>query len=137
MLENSPVEVDEPVKSTETNAGLGKIIGFESPLKSHKSVVLLKGTTDFDFENIQNALLNPADYKNPIEGTNALIYDDKISTFDHGDYYDVGSLNFIEFIYWTLVKFPILFILFGILSIIALTMILFSTLKAKAPDRIS
>jgi hypothetical protein len=137
MFENSPVEVDEPVKSTETNAGLGKIIGFESPLKSHKSVVLLKGATDFDFENIQNALLNPADYKNPIQGTNALIYDDKISTFDHGDYYDVGSLNFIEFIYWTLVKFPILFILFGILSIIALTMILFSTLKAKAPDRIS
>jgi hypothetical protein len=137
MLENSPVEVDEPVKSTETNAGLGKIIGFESPLKSHKSVVLLKGTTDFDFENIQNALLNPADYKNPIQGTNALVYDDKISTFDHGDYYDVGSLNFIEFIYWTLVKFPILFILFGIITIIALTMILFSTLKAKAPDRIS
>ena len=136
MFDPTPVEVDEPVRSSETNAGLGKIIGFESPLKSHKSVVLLKGSSDFDFENIQNALLNPADYKNPIEGTNALIYDDKINTFDHGDNYDVGSLNFIEFIYWTLVKFPILFILFGILSIIALTMILFSSLKAKAPDRI-
>jgi hypothetical protein len=136
MFDSTTVEVDEPIRSSETNAGLGKIIGFESPLKSHKSVVLLKGASDFDFENIQNALLNPADYKNPIEGTNALIYDDKINTFDHGDYYDVGSLNFIEFIYWTLVKFPILFILFGILSIIALTMILFSSLKAKAPDRI-
>jgi cellulose synthase operon protein B len=136
MFDSKTVEVDEPIRSSETNAGLGKIIGFESPLKSHKSVVLLKGASDFDFENIQNALLNPADYKNPIEGTNALIYDDKINTFDHGDYYDVGSLNFIEFIYWTLVKFPILFILFGILSIIALTMILFSSLKAKAPDRI-
>jgi hypothetical protein len=137
MFDSKTVEVEESaVTSGDTNAGLGKIIGFESPLKSHKSVVLLKGTSDFDFENIQNALLSPADFKNPIEGTNALIYDDKINTFDHGDYYDVGSLNFIEFIYWTLVKFPILFILVGILSVIAVAMIIFSTLKAKAPDRI-
>ncbi len=137
MIDNSPVEEDEPVQVNDTNAGLGKIIGFESPLKSHKSVILLKGTSEFDFDNIQNALLQPADFKHPIEGTNALIYDDKVSSFDNGNYYDVGSLNIIEFIYWTLVKFPILFILFGLLSIISLTMIMFTSLKSKTSRRIS
>lgn len=138
MIDNSPVEEDEPaIQSTDTNAGLGRIVGFESPLRSHKSVVLLKGSSEFDFENIQNALLQPGDFKHAIEGTNALIYDNKVSSFDNGNYYDVGSLNPIEFIYWTLVKFPILFILTGLLSIIALTMIMFTSLKSIRAERIS
>ncbi len=71
--------------------GLGLLIGFESPLRSGRSVVALTGTTSDGLEAMMAALRDP-EQSPRIQGDLAILAAGRMSAFTLGSRYTVGSL---------------------------------------------
>ncbi|MBU8543627.1 MULTISPECIES: UDP-forming cellulose synthase catalytic subunit [Roseomonadaceae] len=76
---------------TSTGDGLGILIGFESPLRSGKSVVALTGTTPQGLEQMLAALRDPEQAPR-VQGDLAILSAGRITGFTLGDHYTVGTL---------------------------------------------
>ncbi len=76
---------------TSTGDGLGILMGFESPLRSGRSVVALTGTTPQGLEMMLAALRDP-EQSPRIQGDLAILSGGRISSFSLGGHYTVGTL---------------------------------------------
>jgi cellulose synthase (UDP-forming) len=76
---------------TSTGEGLGILMGFESPLRSGRSVVALTGTTTQGLEDMLAALRDPEQAPR-VQGDLAILSSGRISGFTLGNHYTVGSL---------------------------------------------
>ncbi|MGX9963176.1 UDP-forming cellulose synthase catalytic subunit [Roseomonas sp. F4] len=74
-----------------TGDGLGILMGFESPLRSGKSVVALTGTTPQGLEQMLAALRDPEQAPR-VQGDLAILSAGRISGFTLGNHYTVGTL---------------------------------------------
>ncbi|NKE44533.1 UDP-forming cellulose synthase catalytic subunit [Roseomonas frigidaquae] len=74
-----------------TGDGLGILMGFESPLRSGKSVVALTGTTSQGLEQMLAALRDP-EQSPRVQGDLALLSAGRITGFTLGNHYTVGTL---------------------------------------------
>lgn len=71
--------------------GLGILMGFESPLRSGKSVVALTGTTPQGLEQMLAALRDPEQAPR-VQGDLAILSAGRITGFNLGSHYTVGTL---------------------------------------------
>lgn len=76
---------------TSTGDGLGILMGFESPLRSGKSVVALTGTTPQGLEQMLAALRDPEQAPR-VQGDLAILSSGRITGFTLGNHYTVGTL---------------------------------------------
>ncbi|OYW08751.1 MAG: hypothetical protein B7Z53_04190, partial [Rhodospirillales bacterium 12-71-4] len=76
---------------TSPGDGLGILMGFESPLRSGKSVVALTGTTPQGLEQMLAALRDPEQAPR-VQGDLAILSAGRISGFNLGGHYTVGAL---------------------------------------------
>ena len=93
FLGNEPRLAREQAQAMLTSAGdgLGILMGFESPLRSGKSVVVLTGTTPQGLEQMLAALRDPEQAPR-VQGDLAILSAGRITGFTLGRNYTVGTL---------------------------------------------
>jgi cellulose synthase (UDP-forming) len=74
-----------------TGEGIGILLGFESPLRSGRSVVALTGTTPQGLDMMLAALRDPEQVPR-VQGDVAILSSGRVTSFTLGQRYTVGSL---------------------------------------------
>ncbi|WP_165943507.1 UDP-forming cellulose synthase catalytic subunit [Roseicella aquatilis] len=98
--------------------GLGALIGFESPLTSGRSVVVLSGSTPAALEQMVQALRDPEQLPR-VQGDLVLLSGGKVEGYALGHHYTLGSLPFWLWPQYYLGESPI-----GLLGLLALASLL-------------
>lgn len=86
------------------------LMGFESPLSRGRSVVALVGDAPGDVQRYFDALLEP-DRLRVIQGSLALLQQDRVISVDGNQSYHVGSLPPLTWLRWVLSRNPLPFAL--------------------------
>lgn len=86
------------------------LMGFESPLSRGRSVVALVGDTPGDVQRYFDALLDP-DRLRVIQGSLALLQQERVVSLDGNQSYHVGSLPPLTWLRWVLSRNPLPFAL--------------------------
>lgn len=79
--------------------------GFESPVTSGRSVVLVAGSTPQAQDYAVDALLNASDYDQPLQGSLSAVDAEKISPLVDEYTYTVGSLGWWRGLEWRIAKY--------------------------------
>jgi len=111
------------------------IVGFESPLKSGRSAVLVWGVEAQGLRDAMSAMAGGEDYDRQIEGNLVWIHAKKIEPLLAEQTYQVGNLGFIEHSQWILSHHLGLYVLVGLLCATLLAIIAFVFLRALAGRR--
>ena len=114
----------------------GLFSGFESPLKSTRSVVLIWGANPEALTDNTNALIGGEDIEQKISGSLAIVRGKKVDTLVVDQTYFVGHLNLLKRIQWTMSRHLGLFILFVALSTLLLALLIYVVLRAQARYRL-
>lgn len=125
----SPWQVD-----ANTNGQLAALIGFESPLKSGRSVVAVSASNTEVAKNVVNAIEDDG-LVSQIHGDVSFIRDRQIDSFQVNDMYYVGHLPWTLRIWFFLSRHPVLLALFGVLAGLILAFLCFWTLRGVAARR--
>jgi len=112
------------------------IAGFESPLSSGRSVVLISANQPAGLHQAMRALLDP-DLVKSIQGSAVVIREQQVDSLAADQTYFVGSLNPLLYVQWYLANHPLLLALLGILAALLLAVILFLSLRARAKRRLT
>jgi hypothetical protein len=118
-----------------TDGPLAAWLGFQSPLKSGRSVIALTASN-------HDALLSGIDALqdgekiSKIQGDVAFIRNNSIESFRTSDPYYVGSLPWWMVIWYHLSRYPILLSIMGLIAGLILAAWLFSTLQSIAAKRL-
>ncbi len=112
-------------------------VGFESPLKSGRSAVLVWGVEAQGLRDGMNAMIGGEEYDRQIEGNLVWVRAKKIEPLVAEQTYQVGSLGLIEHAQWILSRHLGLFVLVGLLCALLLAIIAFVFLRALAGRRLA
>ncbi|SAI66772.1 cellulose synthase regulator protein [Bordetella ansorpii] len=86
-----------------TGTGVSAVVaGFESPREAQRSVVLIASNRPEGLQDATSALLGGKDYKNPIQGSLAVIRGKQVDSLVGEQQYYVGSLSLVKRIDWAL-----------------------------------
>jgi hypothetical protein len=127
-----------PRSATMTLSGMGPggaIMGFESPLKSGRSVVAISGEQPQDMADVLSALMNP-DLVDRIQGGLTIVHGRHVNSIASGEPYYVGSLPPLTYIRWILSEHPLLLALAAVLAALIIAALLFRVLRAIAAKRL-
>lgn len=127
-----PRRTELTVSSNSTDAVL---TGFESPLSSGRSVVVVSSNRPEGLNNAMRALLD-ADLVKNIQGSLAIIRGKQVDSLVADQSYYVGRLGPIQYIHWWLSTNPLLLVGLALLSSVLLATLLFLKLRAKARKRL-
>ncbi|VFR74486.1 Cyclic di-GMP binding protein precursor [plant metagenome] len=98
--------------------------GFESPLQSGRSVVLVAASEPAQLNVALDALFGGEGYERPIQGSLAVIRDKQVDPLVAEHSYYLGQLAFLKRLYWqvspTLERFPLAAFLFSLLLLVVL-----------------
>jgi hypothetical protein len=114
----------------------GLFSGFESPLKSSRSVVVIWGASPEALTDNTHALVGGEDLEQKISGSLAIVRGKKVDTLVADQTYFVGHLNPIKNIQWLMSRHLGLFILFAALSTLLLALLIYVALRAQARYRL-
>ncbi len=125
---------------TRTDGALAVWMGFESPLMSQRSVVLLHATTPSILLAAAEHWLDPA-MRDQMQGDvvvlrDVTVHDGAVESFRTGSVYTVGSLPFWQRIWFELHSRPWLLILLGVLLSGLAALALFGRLRRQARQRL-
>lgn len=118
--------------STSTDA---VIAGFESPLKSGRSVVLLTSNQAAGLEQAVQALLTP-ELLEHIQGSTAVVRGKQIDSLVAEQTYYVGQLGLITKVQWWLSRSPVALIALGVVAALLIAFMLYVVLRARARARL-
>ena len=110
--------------------------GFESPLQSKRSAVLIWGAKTESLTSAIDILLGKEGYEGRVEGNLSVLNGTQIENIAHDTTYYVGSLFFIEYIRWWLANHMIAFITFSSLSILFLATLIYLMFRVKAKRKL-
>ncbi len=109
--------------------------GFESPLKSGRSVVLLTSNEASGLRQGVNALLDP-DLLKRIQGSTAVIRGKQVDSLVSEPNYYVGQLGPVTRMQWWLSRHPVGLILLGVGAAALVAFMLYVALRARARARL-
>lgn len=111
--------------------------GFESPLKSGRSAVLVWGSQSDALITAANALLsNDESRENRIDGSLTIVRENESSVLENNETYYVGSLPWFTYLMWTMSRHLILLLSLGIVSVGLIASLAYLALKALARKRL-
>ncbi len=114
----------------------GLFAGFESPLKSGRSAVLIWGASPDALTDNVSALIGGEDYESGIFGSLAVVRGKKVDALVADQFYYVGALGWFRQIQWTFSKNLLGFSFLGAGGIALLALLVFFALRAKARRRL-
>ncbi len=112
------------------------IAGFESPLSSGRSVVLIAANQPAGLHHVVQAMLDP-DLVKHIQGSAVVVRNKQVDSLTADQTYFVGSLNPILYVQWFLSNHPLLLALLGVLAALVLAVILYLSLRSRARRRLA
>lgn len=131
-VERTPARADLSLVS---NGGSALMTGFESPLKTGRSVVALISTPGESEAELASALLD-ADVVPQVQGAMDVIHGRSVTVTSNGNAYYVGKLTPVEYLRWALSSHPILLMLAGVLAALAMAALFYRILRNIAASRL-
>ncbi|MCU1717242.1 cellulose biosynthesis cyclic di-GMP-binding regulatory protein BcsB [Pseudomonas sp. 5P_3.1_Bac2] len=121
-----------------TSGGAGAYLaGFESPLSSGRSVVVVAANSAEKLGEISAALRGGEDYEQNIQGSLAVINGKRISSLVAEEQYFVGDLGWFRYLQWLLARNLTGMLLLTALGVGLITLVLFLSLRARARQRLN
>lgn len=115
---------------------LAAIMGFESPLQSGRSVVVLNATDAAVLPDAALALVDAGKVRE-LRGDLVLLRGDTVQSFRVGDTYYVGHLSWWRWIWFQLHSHPLLLAALGLLLGVFLALLVFGTMRRMAARRLA
>ena len=112
------------------------ITGFESPLASGRSVVLISSTRADGLAAAADALLDDRQRANRIDGSLVMVRDGEVANLAAERTYYVGKLGYFEATYWFFSRHPLLLILVALASVLLLAVVVHYALRTRAKRRL-
>lgn len=122
------------ISLTNDNSG-ALMMGFESPLKSDRSVVAIVMSDSNAAYDITRALMDP-DLVSRIQGGLDVIHGKSITPVSNGDTYYIGSLPPVQYLRWAMSEHPWMLILCGAVAAMLLAALMYRTLRGIASRRL-
>lgn len=135
-----PAANQHPANTGITFKGLSNstwLAGFQSPLKSGRSVVLIASNQPQGLLEATNALIGGDDYKDSIQGSLAVVQGTQISSLVGDEQYYVGKLNYFKFMQWQLSQNLGWMLLITFLGLAVVTSLIYLSLRARAKRRLA
>ncbi len=115
---------------------LAAIMGFESPLQSGRSVVVLNATDAAALPAAATALIDAGKVRE-IRGDLVLLRGDAVQSFRVGDVYYVGHLSWWRWLWFQLHSHPLILAALGLLLGVFLALLVFATMRRMAARRLA
>lgn len=112
------------------------LTGFESPLKSGRSVVVIAGGDEQGLALAADALSNQSEAANAIQGSLVVIRGKNIESLVAEEQYFVGSLSWFKYIQWLMSRHVWLMWLMTAIGVLLLSSLAYFGLRAKARNRL-
>ncbi len=112
------------------------VAGFESPLSSERSVVVIAAASPEKLLDVSAALRGGEDYEESLQGSLAVVNGARINNLVAEQQYYVGKLGFFRYLQWLLAHNPIWMLLFTALAITLASVLLYFMLRARARVRL-
>lgn len=113
------------------------LTGFESPLDSERSVVVIAAASPDKLGDVGAALRGGEDYDQSIQGSLAVINGKRISSLVADEQYYVGELGWFRYLQWLLSRNLGWMLLLTALGVGLISALLFFSLRARARARLS
>ncbi|MBC9249904.1 cellulose synthase regulator BcsB [Pseudomonas alcaligenes] len=113
------------------------LTGFESPLDSGRSVVVIAAASPDKLADVGAALRGGEDYDQSIQGSLAVINGKRISSLVADEQYHVGELGWFRYLQWLLSRHLGWMLLLTALGVGLVSLLLFVSLRARARARLS
>lgn len=112
------------------------LTGFESPLKSGRSVVVIASSQPLGLADVTNALIGGEDYTQSIQGSLVVVRGKNIEPLVADEQYYVGSLGPIKYLQWLISRHVVLALVLTGLGLILLSGLAYLLLRARANQRL-
>jgi len=112
------------------------LTGFESPLKSGRSVVVIAGSAPEGLAEATNALIGGEDYTQSVQGSLVVVRDKTIEALVADEDYYVGSLGTIKYLQWLMSRNVIWVLVLTGLGVLLLSGLAYLALRARANKRL-
>ena len=112
------------------------LTGFESPLKSGRSVVVIASGQPQGLADATNALIGGEDYAQSIQGSLVVVRGKNIEPLVADEQYYVGSLGPIKYLQWLISRHVVLALVLTGLGLILLSGLAYLLLRARANKRL-
>ncbi|UUW69850.1 cellulose biosynthesis cyclic di-GMP-binding regulatory protein BcsB [Pseudomonas oryzihabitans] len=122
--------------SASGGAGTAFVAGFESPLRSGRSVVALVAARPEGLADISRALTTREDYAQGLQGSLAMVRGQQVQSLVADETYHVGSLGPLLYVRWQLARHPLLMLGLSALGVALLAGLLYAALRARARQRL-
>jgi hypothetical protein len=113
------------------------LAGFESPLDSGRSVVVLAAQGAEQLPKIAAALRGGEAYDNSIQGSLAVINGTQINSLVADEHYYVGKLGWFRYLQWQLSRNLAWMLLATAAAVLLISLLAFVSLRARARARLS
>ncbi|ADL56430.1 Cellulose synthase BcsB [Gallionella capsiferriformans ES-2] len=120
---------------TKGDGGLGALVGFESPLKNGRSVVVVTGDNPEQIANITASMANPKKLAN-FTGDLVMQSGQRIEGFQMGPSYYTGSLPWWTALHWFLSRQPLFLMIFIGFAALLVAVVAFRYLRKLADQRL-
>ncbi|WPN47371.1 MULTISPECIES: cellulose biosynthesis cyclic di-GMP-binding regulatory protein BcsB [unclassified Pseudomonas] len=113
------------------------LTGFESPLKSGRSVVVIASGKPAGLADATNALIGGEDYSQSIQGSLVVVRGKTIEPLVADEQYYVGSLSPIKYLQWMLSRHVLLTMLLTGVGVLLLSCLAYLSLRSRAKRRLN
>lgn len=111
------------------------IAGFESPLQSGRSVVVLTSNQSSGLGQAVKAMLDP-DLVKHLQGSAAIIRGKQVDSLVADQTYHIGKIDKVTFVRWWFSSHPLLLVAVGAVSALIIGLLMYLVLRARARARL-
>ena len=112
------------------------LTGFESPLKSGRSVVVIAGGGPEGLADATNALIGGEDYTQSVQGSLVVVRDKAVEALVADEDYYVGNLGTIKYLQWLMSRHVLWVLVLTGLGVVVLSGLAYLALRARANKRL-
>lgn len=112
------------------------LTGFESPLQSGRSVVVISSATSDDLQDVTHAVTSNEDYTQAIQGSLVVVHGKTVEPLLAEELYHVGSLGLLRDLQWQLSRNVLWMIVASAFGITLLTLLSYLALRKRARERV-
>lgn len=113
------------------------VTGFESPLTSERSVVVIAASAAERLGEVSAALRGGEDYEQSLQGSLAVVNGTRINSLVADEQYHVGDLGWFRYLQWLLAHNLGWMLLLTALGVGLISLLLFVSLRARARARLN
>lgn len=112
------------------------LAGFESPISSGRSVVVVAARGEEGWREVTAALRGGEDFEQSIQGSLAVVNGKRVHSLVAEEQYFVGELGWFRYLQWLLSRHLGLMLLATALGVLLASLLLFVSLRARARARL-